>query len=58
MPDKIRILIVDDDELMRKTFSDIFQKKGFAVDTVGTGREAEEKVKPSSFAGLFKVGKK
>ena len=46
MPDKIRILIVDDDELMRKTFSDIFQKKGFAVDTVGTGREAEEKVKP------------
>lgn len=49
MADKIRILIVDDDEMMRKTFSDIFGKKGFEVDTAGTGQEAQEKAKSDFF---------
>lgn len=40
-----RILIVDDDESIRKTITSILEEKGYAVDTAKNGREAIEKSK-------------
>ncbi len=37
---KPAILIVDDDEVMRQTLSDVFTKKDYEVHTIATGREA------------------
>jgi len=42
---KTRILIVEDDENIRKTMKNILQHKGYETDTAKTGREAEEKAK-------------
>lgn len=43
MPDKPNILIVDDDESFRKILIQIFNRKGFATEAVGTGKEAIER---------------
>ena len=40
MEDRQRILIIDDDENARKSLSLIFEKKGYATETAGTGQEA------------------
>lgn len=40
MGERARILIVDDDESIRKVVATILQEKGYAVDTAETGREA------------------
>ena len=40
-----RILIVDDDENIRKVLLAILEDKGYAVDSVGTAKEAVEKSK-------------
>jgi DNA-binding NtrC family response regulator len=40
-----RILIVDDDENIRKVLVAILEDKGFCVESVGTAREAVEKSK-------------
>jgi DNA-binding NtrC family response regulator len=42
---KPRILIVEDDENIRKTMQNILQQKGYETDTAKTGREAEQKAK-------------
>ena len=42
---KTRILIVEDDENIRKTMKNILQQRGYETDTAKTGREAEEKAK-------------
>ena len=42
---KLRILIVEDDENIRKTMKNILQQRGYETDTAKTGREAEEKAK-------------
>ena len=42
---KPRILIVEDDENIRKTLENILQQKGYETDTAKTGREAEQKTK-------------
>jgi DNA-binding NtrC family response regulator len=42
---KYRILIVEDDENIRKTMENILQQKGYETDTAKTGREAEQKTK-------------
>lgn len=44
-----KVLVVDDDEVIRTTFSDIFKKKGYLVTTVATGKEALDQVKKTSF---------
>ncbi|MGB8779063.1 MAG: response regulator [Candidatus Bathyarchaeia archaeon] len=41
----IRILIVDDDENIRKVLLAILEDKGYTVESVGTAREAVEKSK-------------
>lgn len=47
--DKISILIVDDDQSTRKSLSLIFKRKGYQVETAGTGKEALKKVKGKFF---------
>jgi len=49
MKGKTRILIVDDDESTCKSLTLIFQKKGYDTETVGTAREALEKVQGRFF---------
>ena len=43
MQERARILVVDDDESVRKTFAAILEEKGYAVDTAECGKEAIEK---------------
>jgi DNA-binding NtrC family response regulator len=43
MGERARILIVDDDESIRKTISTILKEKGYCVDTAENGEEAIEK---------------
>lgn len=43
MDDRTRILIVDDDETIRKTLTIILEEKGYIVDTAENGKEAIEK---------------
>jgi DNA-binding response OmpR family regulator len=40
---KPRILIVEDDENIRKTMSNILQQRGYETDTAKSGKEAEQK---------------
>ena len=42
---KSRILIVEDDENIRRTMENILQQKGYETDTAKTGQEAEKKAK-------------
>ena len=49
MPEKVRILIVDDDEEALETISDILQEKGFYTETANTGKEALEKAEKRVF---------
>ena len=41
--EKKRILIVDDDKVLLKSFKEIFETEGYTVDTAETGKEAVEK---------------
>ncbi|MEM2118503.1 MAG: response regulator [Candidatus Bathyarchaeia archaeon] len=43
MGERPRILIVDDDEGIRKVLATVLEEKGYIVDTAETGREAIEK---------------
>jgi DNA-binding response OmpR family regulator len=40
---KPRIIIVEDDENIRKTMKNILQQKGYETDTAKTGQEAKQK---------------
>lgn len=46
---KGKILIIDDDESTRKSLMLIFRKKGYEIETVGSGHEGLEKVKEKNF---------
>lgn len=43
MAETIRILIIDDDESIRKVLATILEEKGYVVDTAENGKEAIEK---------------
>ena len=45
MAEHARILVVDDDESIRKTLRAILEEKGYVVDTAENGKEAIEKSK-------------
>ena len=49
MPEKVSILIVDDDEETLETISDILQEKGFYTETAKTGKEALAKAEKRVF---------
>ena len=46
---KNRILVVDDDKTILKSFKQILEMEGFGVDTAETGKQALEKVCGGSF---------
>ena len=43
MPERCRILVIDDDEGIREVFSTILRQSGYEVDTAQNAREAIEK---------------
>lgn len=50
MMDTRRILIVDDDEAILKSFASILGSEGYSVETAKTGREGIERSKARDFA--------
>jgi two-component system response regulator AtoC len=44
-----RILVIDDDETIRKTVSTILKENNYRVDTAGNGKEAVEKAERKAF---------
>ena len=44
-----RILVVDDDEELRKSFAAILEDEGYIVDGAGSGQEAIEKTTKASY---------
>ena len=46
---KPRILIVEDDENIRKTMKNILQQKGYETDTAKSGKDAEQKAKTNFY---------
>lgn len=51
--DKLRILVVDDEQMMAKTLADILRVKGYDAETAFSGSEAVEKVGIRSFDAVF-----
>jgi ActR/RegA family two-component response regulator len=49
MPEILCLLIVDDDEDMLETLSDVFQEKGYRIETAKTGKEAITKARKRFF---------
>jgi len=49
MQEKASLLIVDDDEDMLETLSDIFQEKGYRTEIAKTGKEAITKARKRFF---------
>ncbi len=47
---KKRILVIDDDKSILRTFTRILQKNGYEIDVAETGREAIEKTENSCYA--------
>jgi two-component system response regulator HydG len=43
LKERVRILVVDDDESVRVTFAAILEEKGYIVDTAESGKDAIEK---------------
>jgi len=50
MGERVRILVVDDDESIRKVLATILEEKGYLVDTAENGNEAikNQNLQPSS----------
>ena len=44
-----RILLVDDDEIIRDTYRRILERNGFHVDTASTGEQAKEQLEKSTY---------
>jgi DNA-binding NtrC family response regulator len=43
LDERLRILVIDDDEGIRTTFAAVLENEGYAVDTAENGKEAIEK---------------
>jgi DNA-binding NtrC family response regulator len=48
-----RLLVVDDEEPIRRLFEDYFTELGYEVVTAGSGRDALDKVTPGIFDGVL-----
>jgi len=53
MKERARILVVDDDESVRETFTAILEENGYIVDTAESGREAIEKSNKNFYNAAF-----
>jgi CheY-like chemotaxis protein len=49
MPEQRRVLVVDDDEAIRKLIAAILRRRGVAVDNVANGEEALKKLGEQSY---------
>jgi DNA-binding NtrC family response regulator len=49
VPEHVRILIVDDDETIRKSLSTVLKEKGYLIDTAESGREAISKSEKDAY---------
>jgi DNA-binding response OmpR family regulator len=49
VPEKARVLVVDDEAAIRALVAKIIERAGFAVDTARDGREAIEKLQVSEY---------
>jgi PAS domain S-box-containing protein len=49
MSEKTKLVIIDDEEGMRETLSEIFENKGYRVKVASEGREAVDKIKAEFF---------
>ena len=45
----VKILVVDDDETIRKTMKAIFEDEGYTVDVASTGKEAIDKTEKTTY---------
>lgn len=48
-----RVLVVDDEEVMRSLFIDLLTDKGYEVHAVGNGKEALERIAAEKFDVVF-----
>ncbi len=53
MEEKVNILIVDDEEIIRSLFTDLLSEEGYAVTCAANGKEAIERVKEKPFQIAF-----
>ena len=54
--DKKTILIIDDDQSIRRVFTRVFEKKGYSVVAVDTGKKALDQIRRNRFdAALIDV---
>ena len=53
MEQKINILVVDDEEIMRNLFTDILRESGYEVTAVPNGMDAQEKASQGLFQMAF-----
>ena len=53
MPEPHRVLVVDDDEAIRKLIAAILRRRSFIVDTVGNGEEALRKLGEHHYAVML-----
>lgn len=53
MKERARILIVDDDESVTRTFKAILEENGYIVDTTDCGQEAIEKTNKKFYNAVF-----
>jgi DNA-binding NtrC family response regulator len=53
LKERARILVVDDDESVRKTFAAILEENGYIVDTAENGKEAIEKSHKNFYNAAF-----
>jgi DNA-binding NtrC family response regulator len=49
MTEQARILVIDDEESIRKSLAGVLEEKGYLVDTAENGKEAVEKSKTSLY---------
>jgi DNA-binding NtrC family response regulator len=49
----IKILVVDDDKLIRWSLKEIFSQEGYTVDTVATAKDALEQAKNITYELIF-----
>jgi DNA-binding NtrC family response regulator len=50
LSEQFRILVIDDDESIRKTMAAILQSEGYAVDTAENGKEAIERSNADAYS--------
>ena len=56
MDERARIIVVDDDESIRKVLAAVLEENGFTVDTAENGKEAIEKTHAQFYnLGLFDI---